>query len=183
AYERSLEPDGNIDTERGLSLRGWIAEQAWWIEDYSLFRALHAREQERPWTEWPLELQRREPSAIDRARRELADEVLFQQYLQWVAAAQWMGARSAAQARRVELFGDLPFIVGGDSAGGGAPPPQFRLGGAVGAPPDAFSPPGQDWGIPLFQWDVMAREHYHWLRERSRRSADLYDGYRVDHLV
>src|SRR5262249_3345573 len=116
SFERFLEADWKRDTERGRSLRGWIAEQAWWIEDYSLFRALHAREQERPWTEWPLELQRREPSAIDRARRELADEVLFQQYLQWVAAAQWMGARSAAQARRVELFGDLPFMVDGDSA-------------------------------------------------------------------
>jgi 4-alpha-glucanotransferase len=54
---------------------------------------------------------------------------------------------------------------------------------AVGAPPDAFSATGQDWGMPLYQWDALAAEDFRWLRERARRSADLYDGYRIDHLV
>jgi 4-alpha-glucanotransferase len=183
SFARFLDAEWRRDTVRARAMRAWMTEQAWWIEDYSLFRALHAREQERPWTEWPPELQRREPAAIDRSRRELADDVLFQQYLQWVASAQWMAARAAAHARGVELFGDLPFMVDGDSADVWARQHQFRLDVSVGAPPDAFSATGQDWGMPLYQWDVMAREHYHWLRERSRRSADLYDGYRVDHLV
>jgi 4-alpha-glucanotransferase len=183
SFERFLEAEWRRDSERGRSLRSWVSEQAWWIEDYSLFRALHAREHERPWTEWPAELQRRDPSAIDRARRELADEVLFHQYLQWVAGTQWAEARARAQANGAALFGDLPFMVDGDSADVWARQHQFRLDVSVGAPPDAFSATGQDWGMPLYQWDVMAREHYHWLRERSRRSADLYDGYRIDHLV
>src|SRR4029077_19506581 len=42
---------------------------------------------------------------------------------------------------------------------------------------------GQDWGMPVYRWDALAAEDYRWLRERARRSADLYDGYRVDHLV
>jgi len=183
AFARFLDAEWRRETERGRALRAYASEQAWWIEDYSLFRALHAREQERPWTEWSAELQRREPAAIDRARRELADEVLFQQYLQWIAGTQWMDARARAHANGVQLFGDLPFMVDGDSADVWARQHQFRLDVSVGAPPDAFSATGQDWGMPLYNWDVMAREHYHWLRERSRRSADLYDGYRVDHLV
>jgi len=183
AFGRFAEVEWRRDTERGRSLRAYVSEQAWWIEDYSLFRALHAREQERPWTEWPGELQRREPAAIDRARRELADEVLFQQYLQWIAGTQWIDARARAHANGVQLFGDLPFMVDGDSADVWARQHQFRLDVSVGAPPDAFSATGQDWGMPLYNWDVMAREHYHWLRERSRRSADLFDGYRIDHLV
>ena len=60
--------------------------QAWWIEDYALFRAIHAHEGERPWTEWPEPLRRRDPPAIDRARRELSRDVMFYQYLQWLAA-------------------------------------------------------------------------------------------------
>ena len=80
------------ETDRDRALRTFVTEQAWWIEDYSLFRAIHAREQERPWTEWPEKLQRREPLAIDCARRELAREVLFHQYLQWLAATQWRAA-------------------------------------------------------------------------------------------
>jgi len=183
SFERFLDAEWRRDTDRARALRAWVTEQAWWVEDYSLFRALHTRERERPWTEWPVELQRRDPAAIDRVRRELADEVVFHHYLQWLAAVQWMDARARAHAHQVQLFGDLPFMVDGDSADVWARQHQFRLDVSVGAPPDAFSATGQDWGMPLYQWDVMAREHYHWLRERARRSADLYDGYRIDHLV
>jgi len=181
SFERFLEAEWRPDTERGRALRAYASEQAWWIEDYSLFRALHVREHERPWTEWSIDLQRREPAAIDRARRELADEVVFHQYLQWIAGTQWKQARQRTSG--VELFGDLPFMVDGDSADVWSRQHQFRLDVSVGAPPDAFSATGQDWGMPLYAWDVMAREHYLWLRERARRSADLFDGYRIDHLV
>src|SRR5262245_11337386 len=103
AFGRFLDEEWRRDTDRGRALRAYASEQAWWIEDYSLFRALHAREQERLWTEWSVELQRREPAAIDRARRELADEVLFHQYLQWTAGTQWMDARARARQRRAAV--------------------------------------------------------------------------------
>ncbi|MNC95853.1 4-alpha-glucanotransferase [compost metagenome] len=50
-------------------------------------------------------------------------------------------------------------------------------------PPDAFSETGQDWGLPVYRWDVFLERDFDWLRNRARRNADLYDGYRVDHLV
>jgi 4-alpha-glucanotransferase len=181
AFERFLEAEWRRDTARARALRSYVSGQAWWVEDYSLFRALHVREHERPWTEWPVELQRREPAAIDRARRELADEVVFHQYLQWLAGTQWQHAREHTHG--VALFGDLPFMVDGDSADVWARQQQFRLDVSVGAPPDAFSATGQDWGMPLYRWDVMALEDFRWLRERARRSADVFHGYRVDHLV
>ena len=181
SFERFLEKEWRSGSERDRALQAYVNEQAWWLEDYALFRALHAREQERPWMEWPEALQRREPPAINRARRELADEVLFQQYLQWTAGSQWRHAR--AHANGVALFGDLPFMVDSDSADVWVRQHQFRLDLSVGAPPDAFSATGQDWGMPVYQWSALAAEDYRWLRERARRSADLYDGYRVDHLV
>jgi 4-alpha-glucanotransferase len=181
SFERFLEREWRGGGDRDRALRGYLNEQAWWIEDYGLFRALHAREQERPWTEWPAALQRRDPPAIDRARRELGDEVLFHQYLQWLAGTQWQEAREHSHG--VALFGDLPFMVDSDSADVWVRQHQFRLDMSVGAPPDAFSATGQDWGMPVYQWDALAAEDYRWLRERARRSADLFDGYRVDHLV
>jgi 4-alpha-glucanotransferase len=83
----------------------------------------------------------------------------------------------------VEIFGDLPFMVDGDSADVWSRPHQFRTDVSLGVPPDAFSATGQDWGMPTYNWDEMAADGYRWLRDRARRSADLYDGYRVDHLV
>jgi 4-alpha-glucanotransferase len=181
AFDRFVEAEWALDTGRARALRSFVREQAWWIEDYALFRALHRREGERPWMEWPADLQRRAPSAIDRARRDLWREILYWQYLQWLANTQWRDAR--ADAHGVQLFGDLPFMVDGDSADVWARQRQFRLDASVGAPPDAFSATGQEWGMPLYRWDVIAADDFRWLRDRGRRSADLYDGYRVDHLV
>lgn len=181
AFERFVEVEWKGDSPRARALRTFVTAQAWWVEDYSLFRAIHAREAERPWTDWPEDLQRREPTAIDRARRDLAHEILYYQYLQWTAGAQWQAARRAANG--VALYGDLPFMVDTDSADVWSRQHQFNLEVSIGAPPDAFSAEGQNWGTPLYRWDVIARESFHWLRERARRCADLFDGYRIDHLV
>jgi len=181
AFNRFRETEWCRASERSRELKMFLSEQAWWIEDYSVFRALHARERGRPWAEWPEALQRREPPAIAEARRELAIEILFYQYLQWIAAGQWADARRHTHG--VQLFGDLPFMVDGDSADVWARQQQFMLDVSLGAPPDAFSAEGQNWGMPVYRWDVIAGEDFRWLRERARRSADLFDGYRVDHLV
>ena len=181
AFERFMVDEWCHDTSRARELKSFISEQAWWIEDYALFRAIHASCGERPWTDWPAPLQRREPVEIDRARRELKHDVLFYQYVQWQASTQWRAAR--ARSGGVALFGDLPFMVDGDSADVWARHYQFRLDVSIGAPPDAFSATGQNWGMPLYRWDVIAAEHFRWMHERVRRSADLYDGFRIDHLV
>ena len=74
-------------------------------------------------------------------------------------------------------------MVSSDSADVWANQHAFRFDRTVGTPPDAFSATGQDWGLPVYRWDVMAAEDDRWLRQRARRMARLYDGYRVDHLV
>jgi 4-alpha-glucanotransferase len=181
SFDRFLSREWKPTTARAGELRRFADEQAWWLEDYALFRAIHASHDERPWTEWPPDLQRREPRVIAETRRALERDVLFQQYLQWIAGTQWCAAR--AQAEGVALFGDLPFMVDGDSADVWARQAEFRLDASVGVPPDAFSATGQDWGMPVYRWDVMAGDDYRWLRARARRGVDLYDGYRIDHLV
>jgi 4-alpha-glucanotransferase len=168
-------------TRRAGALRAYIDEQAWWLEDYALFRALHASQGEQPWNRWPAPLRDRHPAALDRARAELADDILFRQYVQWLAEAQWADARR--DAGDVYLFGDLPFMVSGDSADVWARQDEFRLDASVGVPPDAFSETGQDWELPVYRWDVFAERGFDWLRDRARRNAALFDGYRVDHLV
>jgi 4-alpha-glucanotransferase len=115
------------------------------------------------------------------ARTTLADDIMFRQYLQWVADDQWASTRRGAS--NVALFGDLPFMVSADSADVWARQDEFRLDASVGVPPDAFSETGQDWGLPAYDWEVLSARDFDWLRHRARRNAALYDGYRVDHLV
>jgi 4-alpha-glucanotransferase len=183
AFDRFYDVEWSGDSARARAFREFVTRQAWWIEDYALFRAIHAHQGERPWTEWPEPLRRREPPAIDRVRRDLSRDVIFYQYLQWLAAAQWQDARRTAATRGVAIFGDLPFMVDSDSADVWARQHQFQLEVSLGVPPDAFSASGQDWGMPVYRWNTIAAEDFRWLRDRARRGADLYDGLRADHVV
>ncbi len=183
AFDRFHDVEWARDTHRARAFGHFMTGEARWLDDYALFRALHDREGGRPWTEWPAPLGAREPAALDRARGELAREMLFHQYLQWLADSQWQGARRIARANGVQVFGDLPFMVGTDSADVWADQASFRLDVSVGVPPDAFSATGQDWGMPLYNWDAIAAGGFTWLKARARRSAAFFDGYRVDHLV
>ena len=93
------------------------------------------------------------------------------------------GNRRAAGARGVRIFGDFPFVVSADSADVWARQHEFRVDASVGTPPDDFSATGQDWGLPVYRWDVIERSDYEWLKQRARRCTELFDGFRVDHLI
>ncbi len=181
AFAHFQESEWKRDSPRAARFRAYADEQAWWLDDYALFRALHAHYGERAWTEWPQPVRDRQPEALAEARVELDEEVRYRKYVQWIAGEQWAAAR--ARTSGVALLGDLPFVVSGDSADVWARQDEFNPALSVGVPPDAFSATGQDWGLPAYKWDVLAERDFSWLRQRARRNADLFDGYRVDHLV
>jgi 4-alpha-glucanotransferase len=183
AFERFDVHERGAGTARAREFEQYTADESWWLDDYALFRAIHEREHGRTWTEWPEGLRVRRREALEQARRELAGEIRFYQYLQWLAGTQWKAAREAAAACGVAIFGDMPFMVDLHSADVWTHQAQFQLDRSVGVPPDAFSATGQDWGMPPYNWDAIAANGFAWLRKRARRNAALYDGYRVDHLV
>jgi 4-alpha-glucanotransferase len=169
------------DTARAAELRQFIDMQAWWLDDYAVFRAAMHASDGQDWREWPEGLSRHEHAAVSGVRRELHLEVLYRQYLQWIAHEQWALARLQAHGTRV--FGDFPFMVAADSADAWAHQDVFSFDGTVGAPPDAFSADGQNWKLPVYRWDVLRERNYDWFLNRARRMADLFDGFRVDHVV
>src|SRR5688500_10918938 len=125
AFEHFRDTELAGGTRRSSAFRAFCQEQAWWLDEYALFRALHAHHDEASWLDWREPLRTRQPGALDEARRALADEVTYRQYLQWLAADQWGSARD--EAGDVQLFGDLPFMVSGDSADVWARQDEFRL--------------------------------------------------------
>ena len=179
--ERFFAEEWPQSTPRAAEFARFVEGQAWWLDDFALFRALRDRFDGAAWWRWPRPLLERADEALNEARRDLATDIRFHQYVQWVADEQWHGARR--ECAPVMLFGDLPFMVRGDSADVWARHHAFRFDATVGVPPDAFSDTGQDWGLPVYRWDVFAKEEDAWIRERARRSLALFDGYRIDHLV
>jgi 4-alpha-glucanotransferase len=185
AFERFRDREWRQRTERARELTRFAEEHASWLADYALFVTLHdERFGGRSWMEWDdAPLRRRDPQALDGARAALADRILYHEYVQWQLDRQWHAARSFANSAGVELMGDLPFMVAGDSADVWSRPFDFSLDARVGVPPDMFSATGQDWGLPVYRWDVMEGNGFAWFTERARRNADLYGLSRVDHVV
>ena len=181
AFERFFNTQWLADTPRAAALRGYIAREHWWLDEYSLYRAVRAEEGERPWMEWSPQLRDRTGEGVRRARERLATEVLFYQYVQWTATEQLDEARR--QSEGLQILGDFPFMVTLDSADVWSRRDDFILDASVGTPPDAFSDSGQEWGLPPYDWSRAQGNDFEWLRMRARRFAELYDGFRVDHLV
>jgi 4-alpha-glucanotransferase len=157
----------------------FVERERWWLDEYARFRAIRER-QGRSWEHWPEELRKRDASALKAVERQLDRQIRFFQYVQWIAQEQWLAARERAG---IGLFGDVPFMVSGDSADVWQRQEEFHLDRSVGTPPDAFSETGQHWGLPVYNWDLIAADDDQWLRQRARRTAALFDGYRIDHIV
>ena len=170
-------------SRRAVELEAFAREESEWLDEYTLFGALHDEQGSVAWPDWPLPIRDRDPAALAAARVRLAELIAEKRYIQWIAQVQWHTAREDALRSGVELMGDLPFLVAGDSADIWSRAHEFRLDLSTGVPPDAFSEDGQDWGLPVFRWDVIAKGDHVWMRARARRAAELYGLFRVDHVV
>ena len=145
SYLRFADDELARATPRAEAFRAYEARQSWWLDAYTTFRAIHAAHEERAWWDWPPALAFADPEAVREAAAALSEERRYRAYLQWIAEEQWQAARSAASVR---VFGDLSFMVSGDSPDVWARKQEFMLDATVGVPPDAFSATGQDWGLP-----------------------------------
>lgn len=159
-----------------------------WLEDWTLFAALKRHHRGAPWYEWDDEIRGRSPRALRIAAAELADEVAYQRFLQFLFHRQWQGIRRAAARRGISLCGDLPFYVAHDSADVWAHPELFLLDGdgraskVAGVPPDYFSATGQLWGNPVYDWQRLADRGYDWWIDRVRANLEWVDLLRLDHF-
>jgi len=164
------------------------AAHAFWLDDYALYMTLRDVHDHRPWWQWPEPVRDREPAALAAARAQYADDLALVRFEQFVFFRQWHELRQAAQARGVQLFGDLPIFVAHDSADVWAQRDYFDLDSTgqphvvAGVPPDYFSPTGQRWGNPLYDWTRLQADGFRWWVERLRTQFDLFDLVRIDHF-
>ena len=183
AFARFVSEEWEPSTHRRGALEAFIERERWWIDDYALYQAIARAEGTSHWLDWSAPLRDRDQPALEEARRRVGRGVLEHQYYQWLAEEQWSRAHAGARERGVRLLGDLPFVAGFDSPEIWARTGDYQLGVSAGVPPDAFSPTGQDWGLPTYRWDVIREGGYTWLRQRAMRMAVLFDGLRVDHTI
>lgn len=186
----SLSWDGfkeRADDEDRAALNEFVADNAYWLDDYALFQAIGS-ELETGWWDWPEGLRDRHPQALTEARVRLADALDYIKYEQFLFFAQWTELKNYANERGVLLFGDMPIFVAQDSAEVWARPEDFDLNEdrtprvVAGVPPDYFSETGQRWGNPLYLWDGMKEDGFVFWTDRMRTQLKLFDIVRIDHF-
>lgn len=171
-----------------VEFESFCRENAFWLEDYSLFMALKKRHNACSWFTWPRGERLREPAVMEKARRELAPEIDFWKAVQCLFFRQWKRLKAYANGKGITMIGDLPIYVSADSADVWSDPQQFQLDAegrpteVAGCPPDGFSADGQLWGNPLFDWDFMRQDGYTWWIRRIAFQFQIYDTLRIDHF-
>lgn len=165
-----------------------MKKEADWLSDYALFMALKDANGGNAWFSWEKDLKMRKPEALAEARSTYAKDIRFYQMLQYLFFKQWWELKAYVNEKGIEIIGDVPIYVAGDSADVWANPEEFYLDedlnpiDVAGCPPDAFSEDGQLWGNPLFRWDVMKKNGYTWWTKRIAAMSKLYDIVRIDHF-
>ena len=171
-----------------VAFEQFCEEQAHWLDDYALFRALKACHNEVYYLDWPTELVQREPAALTKARRDLANQIQGFCFTQFLLFRQAARLKEHARAKGIRLIGDLPFFVSPDSSDVWANPELFLLDNerrpkfVAGVPPDYFSSEGQLWGNPVYDWDAHRRTGYRWYINRLRSLLAHVDAVRLDHF-
>ena len=201
--------EGRVDYDRVRDFKGPLLRKAWrnfkrtnsrseyerffadnrhWLEGYSFFAALKENRDGQPWYEWPEGLKFRRHEALHRTWVEMADEIEFHRFVQFLFASQMAALRSRLSELEIKLVGDVPVYVTRDCADIWIHPHLFDLDetlapvSVAGVPPDYFSATGQLWGNPLYNWDTMLAEDFRWWMERLRHLLTLFDRVRIDHF-
>ncbi|HEX6043908.1 MAG TPA: 4-alpha-glucanotransferase [Pyrinomonadaceae bacterium] len=170
----------NLDnTDLRSQFEAFTRQQASWLDDYALFRALKDEHGGVAWTEW---------DRVAGAHERLNSQIEAQKFYQFLFFRQWFALKSYCNERGIKIIGDFPIFVAHDSADVWTNPDQFKLdaNGAplvvAGVPPDYFSATGQFWGNPLYNWERMRADGFRWWIERVSALFAMVDIARVDHF-
>ncbi len=171
----------------------FLTSAAPWLLPWAEYAWRRERYGQRPWWQWPAGTEgTREPgtagAAILRSRARAEPRLGDLVAVQFLFELQWRRLRAQAQARGVQLFGDLPFYTDHDSADTWAERRVFALDASgqpeavAGVPPDYFSAEGQLWGNPLFDWQGAREQVFDWWQRRLAAQLARFDLLRLDHF-
>lgn len=173
-------------------------DSAGWLDNYSIFMSIKefydakAQEENRSgamWSNyWPQPLASHEPKAVSDWHASHVRESEVHKAIQFFFFTQWFALKDYANKKGISIIGDIPIFVAADSADVWANQHLFQLDkdgkstAVAGVPPDYFSATGQLWGNPLYDWDAMRKENYHWWVRRIQAMLRVVDFVRIDHF-
>ena len=184
-YLRELYAQEGSKTLKSAAFKAFFEENKEWLVPYAAFCHYRDIYGTATFSEWPdhHDLPAEEREAMTKPATKIYKEVAFWYFVQFHLDAQMHAAHNYARAHRVILKGDIPIGISRDGVEAWVEPKYFNLNGQAGAPPDAFSADGQNWGFPTYNWDEMLKDGCQWWVRRFRKMAEYFDAYRIDHVL
>ncbi len=178
-------PPESPRTARGREFTRFVAAGGESLARFGQFFALADHCQKNDWRRWPGPYRDPESPAVAEFSREHAGEIGFFQYGQWLAVSQLRQVCQEAQRQ------GLPFTLYEDLALGASPggfdtwahQDLFARGPAIGAPPDAFNPKGQNWGLPPLIPERLRASGYQLFIDTLRANLPPGGLLRMDHVM
>lgn len=168
--------------------KDFCTENKKWLDEYALFMALKAKNGGKAWYEWEEDISLHKAAAVNAAKKELKNDIGFYKFMQFQFYKQWSELKKYANDSGIEIIGDIPIYCALDSVEAWASPKLFYFDkehkpiAVAGCPPDDFSPTGQLWGNPLYNWAYHKKTGYDWWINRIANAVKLYDIVRIDHF-
>ena len=171
-YLQALFQQEGARVKRTKDYKQFVERNNDWLEPYARFCYYRDKFGTATFTEWPAKLPKAEQKVLD-----------FWYFVQYHLDAQMRAAHDYAREKRVILKGDIPIGISRDGVEAWVEPRYFNLNGQAGAPPDAFSEDGQNWGFPTYNWDEMLKDDCAWWVRRFSKMQEYFDAYRIDHVL
>ena len=175
-----------VKTNNGVIV-GFIEKNVW-VKDYALFMTLLEKNGYEAFWNWDEQYKNKEKEVLDVFYEENKDEVNFWAFVQQKFYEQWFKLKKYANENGVDVIGDLPIYVAGNSADVWTNSLNFCLDSnkkpkkIAGCPPDMFAKDGQLWGNPIYDWEHMKKDDYSWWQNRLKLYCKTYDVVRIDHF-
>ena len=163
----------------------FFKENEHWLLPYAAFSHLRDLYGTPDFSQWP-EHQTYDAKAITTMcapDSECYEKIAYYYYIQYNLHIQLLDAGNYARQKGIIFKGDIPIGISRNSVEAWIEPYYFNMNGQAGAPPDAFSANGQNWGFPTYNWDVMEQDNYLWWQKRFRKMAEYFTAYRIDHIL
>ena len=163
----------------------FFADTQHWLVPYAQYCSLRDKYGTCEFAKWPDHntWDEKERAALSNPHNKAFKNVAFFYYVQFILDRQMHAAHEYAKARGVILKGDIPIGVNRNGCDVWHEPEYFHLDSQAGAPPDAFSVNGQNWGFPTYNWERMIADGCQWWVRRFQNMSKYFDAYRIDHVL
>ena len=162
--------------------KSFVEENAHWLLPYAAFCVLRDMNGTPDFSQWKgyAKYNKKKVAAFCEEHKE---EIDFWCFVQYHLDVQLSEVCAYAHSKGVVFKGDLPIGISRTSVDAWLYPELFHMNSQAGAPPDAFSADGQNWGFPTYNWEKMAEDDYAWWKSRLAKMSEYFDAFRIDHIL